>query len=135
MRLIILAVALVGTSAVAGSAQADPILECRVLAGDDAAVSDCLRTQLEVSYRAMNEALGLARAAAEDVDRAAGGQAAVLGLEGAQQAWEAYRDVECQTFALFAAAAQAEPAELACEIRLTRARTDALLAFGSQQRG
>jgi uncharacterized protein YecT (DUF1311 family) len=118
----------------AGSAHADPILECRVLAGGDAA-GECLRTQLEVSYRAMNQGLDLARAAAEELDQASGGDA-VLGLEASQQAWEAYRDVECQTLAMFVAdTSAAETAQVACEIRLTRARTDSLLGLAGQSDG
>jgi uncharacterized protein YecT (DUF1311 family) len=118
--------------AIATSVRADPIMECGVLARDGA-VSDCLRTQLEVSYQAMDQGLDLARAAAEELDRTAGGDAAVLGLEASQQAWEAYRDVECQTLAMFVAGAlPAETAQLACEIRLMRARTDTLLRFAGQ---
>jgi uncharacterized protein YecT (DUF1311 family) len=119
--------------ATTGSAWADPVLECRVLAGDDMAVRDCLRTQLDISYRAMTEAQDLARGAARQVDEQTGTEAAVLGVEASQQAWEAYRDVECQTIALFAGeGALAETAQLACEIRLTRARTDGFLRFASQ---
>jgi uncharacterized protein YecT (DUF1311 family) len=119
--------------ATAGSAWADPVLECRVLAGDDMAVRDCLRTQLDISYRAMTEAQDLARGAARQIEEQTGTEAAVLGVEASQQAWEAYRDVECQTIALFAGeGAPAETAQLACEIRLTRARTDGLLRFASQ---
>jgi uncharacterized protein YecT (DUF1311 family) len=112
-----------------GSARADPILECRVLAGDDLAVEDCLRTQLDISYRAMSEAQDLARGAALQRDERSGTDAGVLGVEASQQAWEAYRDVERQTVALFAGdGVAAEAAQLACEIRLTRARTDEMLA-------
>ena len=119
---------MVAAIAVGGSARADPIPECRVLAGDDVAVRDCLRTQLDVSSRAMTEAQDLARGAAQQLDERTGTEAAVLGLEASQHAWEAYRDVECQTIALFAGAgAPVETAQLACEIRLTRARTDSML--------
>ena len=122
--------------ALSGSAAADPVLECRVLAGDDVAVRDCLRAQLDVSYRAMAEAQALALGAAEQLDERTGTEAAVLGLEAAQHAWEAYRDVECQTVALLAGeAVPAEAAQLACEIRLTRARTEAMLRFASHQGG
>ena len=38
------------------SALADPILECGVLAGNSMAGNDCLRTQLDICYRAMIEA-------------------------------------------------------------------------------
>jgi uncharacterized protein YecT (DUF1311 family) len=118
--------------AMAGSAFADPILECRVLAGDDIAVRDCLRTQLDISYRAMTEAQELARGAARQLDVRTGAEAALRGVEASQQAWEAYRDVECQTVGLFAGeGAPAETAQLACEIRLTRARTDVLLRLAS----
>jgi uncharacterized protein YecT (DUF1311 family) len=119
--------------AMTGSASADPILECRVLGGDDIALRDCLRTQLDISYRALTEAQDLARDAARQLDQRTGTEAAVLGVEASQQAWEAYRDVECQTIALFAGGgAPAEAAQLACEIRLTRARTDGMLRFASE---
>ena len=119
--------------AMTGSASADPILECRVLAGDDIAVRDCLRTQLDISYRAMTEAQELARGAAQQLDVRIGAEAALRGVEASQHAWEAYRDVECQTIGLFAGdGAPREAAQLACEIWLTRARTDGLLRFASQ---
>jgi uncharacterized protein YecT (DUF1311 family) len=118
--------------AVTGSASADPILECRVLGDDDIALRDCLRTQLDISYRALTEAQDLARDAARQLDQRTGTEAAVLGIEASQQAWEAYRDVECQTIALFAGGGAAtEAAQLACAIRLTRERTDGMLRFAS----
>jgi uncharacterized protein YecT (DUF1311 family) len=124
---------LVAAIAMTGSASADPILECRVLGGDDIALRDCLRTQLDISYRAMTEVQDLARGAARQLDQRTGTEAAVLGVEASQQAWEAYRDVECQTIALFSGkGAPGETTQLACEIRLTRARTDALLRLASQ---
>ena len=119
--------------AVSGSAGADPVLECRVLAGDDIAVRDCLRTQLDISYRAMTQAQELARGVARQLDVRTGAEAALRGVEASQHAWEAYRDVECQTVALFAGeGAPAETSQLACEIRLTRARTDGLLRFARE---
>jgi uncharacterized protein YecT (DUF1311 family) len=114
-------------------ALADPILECGLLAGEDIAVGDCLRTQLDISYRAMIEAQELALGTAHQLDERTGTELAVLGLEASQQAWEAYRDVECQTVGVFSGdATPAETAQLACEIRLTRARTDALLRLTGQ---
>jgi uncharacterized protein YecT (DUF1311 family) len=115
------------------SALADPILECGLLAGKNIAVGDCLRTQLDISYRAMLEAQELALTTARQLDERTGTEVAVLGLEASQQAWEAYRDVECQTVGVFAGdATPGDTAQLACEIRLTRARTDALLRLTSQ---
>jgi uncharacterized protein YecT (DUF1311 family) len=106
--------------ALAPGALADPILECG------------LRTQLDISYRAMIEAQELALGTAHQLDERTGTEVAVLGLEASQQAWEAYRDVECQTLGVFAGdATPAETAQLVCEIRLTRARTDALLRLTS----
>lgn len=116
-----------------GSARADPVLECRVLAGEDIAVRECLRTQLDLSYRAMAEAQELARGAARQLDDRTGTEAALRGVEASQHAWEAYRDVECKTVAVFVAeGVPAETPQLACEIRLTRERTDVLLRFARQ---
>jgi hypothetical protein len=56
-------------SATVRGALADPIMECGVLAGDNIAVDDCLRTQLDISYRAMIEAQELARGAAGQLDK------------------------------------------------------------------
>ena len=133
MRAIFPFASVLAAVAMSGSAWADPILECRVLAGDDIAVEDCLRTQLDISYRAMTEAQDLARGAAGQIDARTGTEVAVLGVEASQQAWEAYRDVECQTIALFAGdGVPAEAAQLSCEIRLTRARTDDMLRLARQ---
>ena len=131
MRSIFLFAFVFAGSAMVKGALADPILECGLLAGEDIAVGDCLRTQLDISYRAMIEAQELALGTAHQLDELTGTEVAVLGLEASQQAWEAYRDVECQTVGVFAGDA-AETAQLACEIRLTRARTDALLRLTSQ---
>jgi uncharacterized protein YecT (DUF1311 family) len=118
--------------AMAKGALADPILECGLLAGENIAVGDCLCTQLDISYRAMIEAQELALGTARQLDERTGTEVAVLGLEASQQAWEAYRDVECQTVGVFAGDGTPETAQLACEIRLTRARIDALLRLTSQ---
>ena len=58
----------------------------------------------------------------------------MLGLEAAQQAFEAYRDTECKTRAAFAAAdPDPDRFRLACAIDLTRRRTDALLGLVGPQ--
>ena len=129
MRAIFAFASVLAAIVVSGSARADPILECRVLVGEDLAVEDCLRTQLDISYRAMSEAQDLARGTARQLDERSGTEAVVLGLEASQHAWEAYRDVECQTIALLGDSRAAEATQLACEIRLTRARTDDMLRF------
>ena len=99
-------------------------------------LGECLNGQLEVSHGAMNEALALARGGAQELDRVSGGDAAVLGIEASQQAWEAHRDTECQTRAIFAGAgAEAEGLQLACAIELTRERTDALLRLAAPRGG
>jgi uncharacterized protein YecT (DUF1311 family) len=133
VRSIFLFAFVLAACAMAKGALADPILECGLLAGENIAVADCLRTQLDISDRAMIEAQELALGTARQLDERSGTEVAVLGLEASQQAWEAYRDVECQTVGVFAGdATPAEMAQLACEIRLTRARTDALLRLTSQ---
>jgi uncharacterized protein YecT (DUF1311 family) len=124
---------LAASATVKGGALADPLLECSMIVGENSGVGDCLRTQLDISYRAMIEAQELALGTARQLDERTGTEVAVLGLEASQQAWEAYRDVECQTVGVFTGdATPAETARLACEIRLTRARTDALLRLTSQ---
>ena len=109
------------------TARASPLLECAAMGAEVAELNACLRAQLEVTYGAMEEALALARARAEALDQAAGGDAAVLGVEASQQAFAAYRDTMCSTEAAFADGARAADVELACAVALTRARTDALL--------
>ena len=122
----------------AGEAAADPVLECGLMTEGAAQLGECLNGQLEVTHGAMNEAVAMARATAQEADRVAGGDAAVLAVEASQQAWEAYRDTECQTRAIFAGAGtEAEPGslELACAIELTRQRIDALLRLAAPRAG
>ena len=113
---------------------ANPIMECGVMTEGAADLHECLSGQLEVSYGAMSEAMDLARADAQELDRASGGDAAVLAVEGSQHAWEAYRDTECRARAIFAGGEARESYQLACEIELTRARTAALLRLAAPRR-
>ena len=100
-------------------------------AGD---VADCLNLQLKVATAAMGQALAFARGTATEIDRVSGGELAVLGLEAAQQAFEAYRDTECKTRAAFAAAdPDPDRFRLACAIDLTRRRTVGLLGLVGPQ--
>jgi len=124
LSLAIAALLIVGLTS---AARASPILECGVIIAEAAELSACLNAQLEVSYGAMEEALALARGRAEALDQAAGGDAAVLGVEASQQAFAAYRDTVCSTEAAFADGARGEAVGLACDIELTRERTAALL--------
>lgn len=106
------------------AASAGPIDECAVMAEGGAELRQCLDTQLQISDQAMSEALGLARTAAQRVDQAAGGSAAVLGVEASQQAWEAFRDANCQLREFLTS--DGEAYATACRIQMTRARTDEL---------
>jgi len=130
MRQLFLGLAALLILGLTGAVRASPLLECAVLSAEAAELNACLGAQLEVSYGAMEEALGLARGRAEALDQAAGGDAAVLGVEASQQAFAAYRDTLCRTEAAFVDSTRAADVELACEIALTRARTDALLRLG-----
>jgi len=115
----------------AGGTLANPILECGVMTEGAADLQKCLSGQLEVSDGAMSEALSLARADAQELDRASGGDAAVLAVEASQNAWEAYRDTECQAHELFAGGEAGDSYQLACAIELTRDRTEALLRLAA----
>jgi uncharacterized protein YecT (DUF1311 family) len=130
MRRLFLGLAALLILGLTGAVRASPLLECAVLSAEAAELNACLGAQLEVSYGAMEEALALARGRAEALDQAAGGDAAVLGVEASQQAFAAYRDTLCRTEATFVDSTRAADVELACEIALTRARTDALLRLG-----
>jgi uncharacterized protein YecT (DUF1311 family) len=136
MRRPCLALAALLSAGAIHAANADPLLECAVMVGQTGDLNACLSAQLEVSYGAMNEALALARARAEALDSAAGGDAAVLGIEASQQAFEAWRDTACQTEAIFAGGdAAADNVELACEIALTRTRSDMLVRLSAPRAG
>jgi uncharacterized protein YecT (DUF1311 family) len=129
-------VAALAVGAWAGGAAADPILECGLMTEGAAELGECLNGQLEVVHGALEEALALARGAAQELDRASGSDTAVLGIEASQQAWEAHRDTECQTRAIFVATgAEADSLELACAIELSRERTDALLRLAAPRAG
>jgi uncharacterized protein YecT (DUF1311 family) len=115
----------VGMSERAG---ADPIMECGVTTASQVELRACLDEQLEVTHRAMAQALSIARSQADELDRVTGADAAVLGLEASQQAWEAFRDVNCQLRSTLAAGGSGAGAfQRACEIAMTRARADELL--------
>jgi uncharacterized protein YecT (DUF1311 family) len=118
----------------AGGPLANPIMECGVMTEGAADLHDCLSGQLEVSDGAMSEALKLARADAQELDRARGGDAAVLAIEASQHAWEAYRDTECQAHTIFAGGEAGDRYQLACAIELTRDRTEALLRLAAPRR-
>lgn len=121
---------------VASAAVADPILECGLMTEGQGSLLDCLNGQLEVTYGAMNEAMAMARAAAQEIDRVSGGDAAVLGVEASQHAWEAYRDTKCRADGILAGGGlEADGVRLACEIELTRERIDTLLRLAERGSG
>ena len=127
MHRLSLAIAALLTVGLTSAARASPILECGVMGAEAEELNACLSAQLDVSYGAMEEALALARGRAQALDQAAGGDAAVLGVEASQHAFTAYRDTACQAEAAFADGARGEAVGLACEIELTRERTGTLL--------
>jgi uncharacterized protein YecT (DUF1311 family) len=121
-------VAVLIATGVLDSAAADPLIECGMLTGSGSRVLECLQTQIEVSTRAMEEVLGLARAKAQELDAASGTEAAVLAVEASQQAWVAFRDTNCELRgALAVSGSDAEAMQLACHVEMTRERMDELL--------
>jgi uncharacterized protein YecT (DUF1311 family) len=120
----------------AGNALAEVPSQCRVLASDPMALQECLQSELDASYLAMNEALAGVRAVAARTDQATGREIAVLAVEASQHAWESYRDTACQARAAFVdGGSEAAATELACEIELIRSRTEELLGLGSLASG
>jgi uncharacterized protein YecT (DUF1311 family) len=119
-----------------GNGAADPLLECGVVTANQIELRQCLQRQLDISDRAMTEALALARTAAQELERVTGRNLPVLAIEASQHAWEAYRDAECRTHGAFAAGGSGEGSfVLACSIELTRERTDGLLRLANRRRG
>jgi hypothetical protein len=72
VRSIFLFAFVLAACAMAKGALADPILECGLLAGENIAVVDCLRTQLDISYRATIEAQELALGTTRQLDERTG---------------------------------------------------------------
>ena len=97
MRSIFLFASVLAACALAPGALADPILECGLLAGEKIAGRTVCAPSSTSVIAPLIEAQDLALGRARQLDERTGTEVAVLGVEASQQAWEAYRDVECQT--------------------------------------
>jgi uncharacterized protein YecT (DUF1311 family) len=125
-----LAFALAGSVLAAGSAAADPTLECGLSETTQVAIGDCLAAEEAVVDGALAQALGFATDAAKALDGETGRPGAVPALEAGQGAWSAYRDAHCTYVgATFGGGSGTGAAIRACRIDLGRARTDALMRF------
>jgi uncharacterized protein YecT (DUF1311 family) len=114
---------------VAGSAAADPTLECSVAGGSQIEIGDCLAAVDANVGAALEQALSFARSAAEELDATTGRADSVPALEASQAAWEAFRDAHCgYVGSTWAGGSGTGIAMAACRIELARDRVEALFA-------
>ena len=107
-------------------AAADPVLECD--GASQVEIGACVQGQLEAVDRAVETALGFARASAAELDAVTERTEAVPALEAAQSAWTAYRDAQCDyAGALFGGGSGTGIGIAGCRIELGRARVAELL--------
>jgi uncharacterized protein YecT (DUF1311 family) len=108
---------------------ADPSLECSVGSGSQVEISNCLETVDQAANAALAVMLSIARDNAADLDGITERKVAVPALDAGQNAWEAYRDAQCNyAGALFGGGSGTGIAIQSCRIELTRARIAALEA-------
>lgn len=123
-------VAAVVLMAAAGSASADPTLECGLDASSQVEIGDCLAKVEAAVDRTVAEALGFAMASAQALDGETGRPAAAPALDAGQAAWVAYRDAHCEYVGwTFGGGSGTGAAIRACRIALGRERVGALMDF------
>lgn len=114
---------------VAGTAGADPTLECSVTAETQIEIVDCLTAVDATVTSALEQVLSFARSAAEQLDADTGRPESAPALEASQEAWVAYRDAQCGYIgSTWAGGSGTGSAIAACRIGLARDRIDALFA-------
>jgi len=108
---------------------ADPALECSG-AGSQVEIGACVG-QAEANVEvALAEAFGFAVDAARELDDVTERTVALPALEASQDAWEAYRDAQCEAVgASYGGGSGTGIAITACRVELGRARVTELLRF------
>lgn len=113
----------------AGTAMADPTLECGVTAVSQIEITDCLIAVDETVHKGLEQVLSFARNAATELDTETGRAESLPALEASQAAWEAFRDAHCAYVGSNWAGGSGTGAAIAsCRIELARDRTTALFA-------
>lgn len=114
----------------AGTAAADPTLECGLDASSQVEIGDCLAKVEATVDRTLAEALGFATEAAKALDGETGRAAAVPALDAGQAAWVAYRDAHCAYVgATWGGGSGTGGAIRTCRIDLGRERVGVLMGF------
>jgi uncharacterized protein YecT (DUF1311 family) len=125
--LCLLGAALFGASPVL----ADPVGECQAVTNIQVETTQCLMDTLGATQQVMELQLGEARERADSLDLVTGRAVARPALDESQEAWEAFRDVNCAVRSAFAGGASgAGQFETGCAISMTRVRAEELLALG-----
>ncbi|WP_300033189.1 lysozyme inhibitor LprI family protein [uncultured Roseobacter sp.] len=107
---------------------ADPTLECSLSSGSQVETADCLIAAEKAAVGALELIVGFATESAQELDEVVGREVAVPALLASQEAWEDWRDAECDyAGSLFGGGSGTGIEIRSCRIILTRARTQALL--------
>ncbi|MEM1004674.1 MAG: lysozyme inhibitor LprI family protein [Pseudomonadota bacterium] len=110
---------------------ADPTLECAD-ASSQVEIGSCVSNMEDRVNAALLEAYGFALDAAVELDDITGRVAAKPALEASQQAWDAYRDAQCDAVgASFGGGSGTGIGIMSCRVQLGRARVDELLRYAN----
>jgi uncharacterized protein YecT (DUF1311 family) len=112
----------------AGAAQADASLECSLSAGSQVETGDCVAATEATVESVLEQVLGFARSAAEELDATTGRAVSVPALDASQAAWAAFRDAHCDYIgSTWGGGSGTGIAISSCRIDLGRDRIDALM--------
>ena len=104
-------------------AHATPVSECQVTATNQVEVTRCLQATLSAADQVMGAALDRLLRRADELDGVTGRVVARPAVEGAQVAWQTFREASCAVPAALAAGASGSGQfQLGCMITMARAR-------------
>ncbi|MCG7520583.1 lysozyme inhibitor LprI family protein [Ruegeria sp. Ofav3-42] len=113
------------------AAFADPTLECSD-AGSQVEIGYCVSKMEERVNQALAESFSFALAAAQELDEVRGRVVAQPALETSQNAWEAYRNAQCEAVgAWFGGGSGTGIGITSCRVGLGRERVDELLRMAN----
>ena len=130
MKVNAITLGIAGSIWMAGSVAADPSLECSQTATNQAEIGGCVAAQLTAVNGAVSLAYSFAETAAKNLDAVTGRAVALPALQASQAAWAAYRDRQCEYVGTtFGGGSGTGIAIDSCQVRLGRARVEALMAL------
>lgn len=113
-------------------AAADPAFECSVVSGSQVETAACLAETEERVGQVLAATFQIAQDSATELDKVTGRDVAVPALTMSQEAWETYRDAQCDFVGTtYGGGSGTGIAIRACRVDLTRARIAALLSLSN----